>query len=58
MGALLAGGADPNLIVDDERGAKLTALDIALRVGDDLGGRKLTTRALLEAKGGRYSADL
>mmetsp|Transcript_37643 Transcript_37643/g.74452 ORF Transcript_37643/g.74452 Transcript_37643/m.74452 type:complete len:172 (+) Transcript_37643:67-582(+) len=55
---LSKGNADPNLIVDDEQGNKLTALDIAFRVGDNLGGRPLRTRVLLESSGGKIAADL
>jgi hypothetical protein len=56
--ALLEGGADPNLVVDEESGLTLTALDIGGRVGDDLGGRSLRTKALLKAKGGKTADDL
>jgi len=51
------GGADPNLIVDEESGLKLTALDIAGRVGDELGGRPLRTKALLLAAGAKTAAE-
>jgi ankyrin repeat protein len=55
---LTEGKADPNLVVDDEQGNQLTALDIALRVGDSLGGRHIRTRALLEHAGGKKAAEL
>lgn len=52
---LLEAGADPNLVVDDEAGNLITALDIADRIGLDLGA---PIAALLEAKGSKRAAAL
>lgn len=52
---LLIGGADPNLVVDDEQGNKITALDIAIKIGDEFGGK---TRKLVEDAGGLKYSDL
>jgi ankyrin repeat protein len=52
---LLIGGADPNLVVDDEQGNKITPLDIAIKIGDEFGGK---TKKLVEDAGGLRYSDL
>lgn len=54
VGLLLRSGADPNLIVDDEQGNFITALDIARRIGD----MGVAIEELLVDAGGLPAAEL